>query len=181
MASLHCEERHNCSLRLRLRQMAPRQTRPSCFQHDHDHDDANGNGITFYKVLSLLLIARNAAAFRLLAPLCPQGRLLHLGGALPQAAHLRGHLGALLLRFQLWHQLCCVPARLLRLHLAALLRHLHQGVNLLVVTLFRALLDNTASSTNFHWEFFTTCVSHKFSRSHLYVPGTMGESPFIPL
>merc|ERR1719264_1019786 len=131
---------------------------------------------------SLLLIARATATacLSLLAPLRPQRHLLHLGSALPQAAHLDGHLGALLLWRQLRHQLRRVPARLLRLNLAALLRHLHEGVDLLLMALLRALLNHTAGSTDLDRKLLTTGVPHKLAGALLNVPGCAGRLVLRP-
>ena len=129
--------------------------------------------MTVHNISSLLLITCDAStALSFIAPLCPQRHLLHLGSPLLQAAHLDGHLGAFLLRCQLRHQLRRVPAPLLRLNIAALLRHLDEGVDLLVVALLGTLLNYTACSTDLHWKLLTTCVPHKFSWSKLNVPGT---------
>ena len=131
--------------------------------------------MTVHNISSLLLITCDAAtALSFIAPLCPHRHLLHLGSPLPQVAHLDGHLGALLLRFQLRHQLRRVPAPLLRLNIAALLRHLNEGVDLLLVALLGTLVNYTACSTDLHWKLLTTCVPHKLARALLYVPA-LGE------
>ena len=119
---------------------------------------------------SLLLISSNAGLIAFLTPLCPQRHLLHLGSTLPQVAHLDWHLGALLLRGQLGHQLGYVLARFARLHLAHLLGHVDQGVDLLVVALLRPLLSHTASSTDLHRKLLTGGVPHKLARALLDVP-----------
>ena len=105
-------------------------------------------------------------------PLCPERFALQARLREPEAASLLWDYGALPLRVETRHQLGHQTAGLLGVEVAHLLRHVHQGVDLLLVALLRALLNYTACSTDLHWKLLTTCVPHKFSWSKLNVPGT---------
>ena len=99
----------------------------------------------------------------------------HLPGlAELQVTRLLRHDGALVLRCQLWHQLCHKSAGLLGVEVTLLLGHIHQCCHNLVMALLLSLLISAASSTNLNGKLLTGSVSNKLAGLLLHILGGAG-------
>ena len=110
----------------------------------------------------------------ILAPLGLEGLIYYLRVGKLEVTHFLGDDGALMLRFKFGYQPCLEFAGLLGIQITYLVRNIDQGCHFFVMTLFRALISCTASTTYVNGQLFTLCVADKFAWLLLNILGCAG-------